>query len=329
MTAMTKVRTRKLSFAAMTAISVGLAWASLPASASTALRSQEERIATAALGLDGGGFGLRQASVPKGKAEVAYPPGGFKVLGTHGYSIDVLADSPHSVMLIASKRGQLAIYRAPATVDTGPLSFAASFGRLGSVSMSFIPTGGPPRVLHFCGERVLFRRGYFGGSFSFKGEGGYTVAGPTVKAPVDLGGFRAKSGCPIFSTTGPGGPGVELDARRRSDGVEFTAMKNRPRGNASFSASIIEHRGRLRIYRFAYATGAPSHSFVYDAGSRRAVVDPPPPFRGRGRFRQRRHHATGRWRGTLRASFPGRAIVRLAGGSFAAHISRFSVVQPR
>ncbi len=329
---MTKVRTRRLSFAAMTAISIGLAWTTLPASASTTLRGQEERIATAALGLDGGGFGLRQTPVSRGNAEVAYPPVGFKVHGTHGYSIAVFIRNSHSVTASVYKRGRLAFYRAPATVNADPWSFTASFGKLGSVSMSFKPTGGPPRIVHVCEKQFLMQRGYFAGSFRFRGEGGYTVAGPIVKAPEYRGFFAPPYfGCVFGSTTGPGGPGVELDAHRRSNGmqVEFTAMKNRPRGRAHFSASISEHRGRLRILRFAYATDAPSHSFDYDPESRRALVDPPPPFHGRGRFRHRRHHASGRWRGALRASFPGRANVRLAGGSFTAHLSRFSVVQPR
>jgi hypothetical protein len=332
MTAVTKARTRRrMSFAALTAIAIGLAWVSLPASASTALQGWPDgKKATPALALDGGGFGLRQVPVRRGNAEVAYPPVGFKVHGTHGYSIAVLIRNSHSVIASVYKRGRIAFYRAPATVKADPLSFAASFGKLGSVSMTFKPTGGPPRVVHVCEKRILMQRGYFAGSFSFEGEDAYTVAGPIVKVAEYPGYFPPPfSGCVFGSTIGPGGPGVELDARRRSNGVEFTAMKNRPRGNASFSASISEHRGRLRIYRFAYATGAPSHSFDYDPESRRAVVDPPPPFRGRGRFRQRRHHASGRWRGTLRASFPGRANVRLAGRSFTAKISRFSVQQPR
>jgi hypothetical protein len=195
--------------------------------------------------------------------------------------------------------------------------------------MSFEPTAGPPRVIQVCGKRILIQRGYFAGSFRFRGEGGYTVVGPIVKAPEYLGLLPPPfSGCPTFvTTTGPGGPGVELDARRRSNGVlvEFSAVKNRPRGNASFFASISEHRGRLRIDRFDYATGAPG-SFVYDPETRRAVVDPPAPFRGRGSFKPRRHRASSRWRGTLKASFPGRPDVRLAGRSFTAKISRFSVV---
>ncbi len=334
MTAMTKVRTRRrMSFAALTTIAIGLAWVSLPASASTALQGWPDgKKATAALALDGGGFGLRQVPVRRGNAEVVYPPLGFKVHGTHGYSIAVLIRNDHSVTASVYKRGRIAIYRAPATVDGGPLSFAASFGKLGSVSMSFKPTGGPSRIIHVCGKRFLMRRGHFAGSFSFKGEGGYTVAGPIVKAPAYPGFFAPPLlGCPLFTTTGPGGPGVELDAHRRSNRVrvEFSASKNRPRGPARFSASISEHRGRLRIDRFDYAIGAPSHSFDYDPGSRRAVVDPPLPFRGRGRFRQRRHDASGRWRGPLRASFPGRANVRLAGRSFTAKISRFTVQRPR
>jgi hypothetical protein len=322
MTAMTKVRTgRRMSFAALTTIAIGLAWVSLPASASTALQGWPDgKIATAALALDGGGFGLRQVPVRRGNAEVAYPPRGFKVHGTHGYSIGVFIATTHSVILSVFKRGRVAIFRAPATVDTQTPSFAASFGDLGSVSMSFKPTAGPPRVIHVCGKRALIQRGYFVGSFRFRGEGGYTVVGPMVKAPEYLGVFAGLPfGCPGFVTVGPGGPGAELDAHRRSNGVrvEFSASKNRPRGPAYFSASISEHRGRLRIYRFDYATDAPSGSFVYDPETRRAVVDPPPPFRGRGWFRQRRHRASGRWRGTLNASFPGRANVRLAGRSFA------------
>ena len=218
-----------MSFAALTTIAIGLAWVSLPASASTALQGWPDgKKATAALALDGGGFGLRQVPVRRGNAEVVYPPVGFKVHGTHGYSIAVLIRNDHSVTASVYKRGRIAIYRAPATVDAGPLSFAASFGKLGSVSMSFKPTGGPPRIVHVCGKRFLMQRGYFAGSFSFKGEGGYTVAGPIVKAPEYLGFFPPPlSGCHLFTTTGPGGPGVELDARRRSNGVqvEFSARR--------------------------------------------------------------------------------------------------------
>ena len=293
MTASTKVRTRRrrMSFAALPTIAIGLAWVSLPASASTALQVWPDGTrATAALALDGGGFGLGQVPVRRGNAEVAYPPGGFKVHGTHGYSIVVLIRNRHSVTASVYKRSRIAFYRAPATVDADPLGFAASFGKLGSVSMSFQPTGGAPRIVRFCKERVLIQRGYFVGSFRFRGEGGYTVAGPLVRAPQYPGFFPPLfSGCPRFITTGPGGPGVELDARRRSNGVqvEFSATKNRPRGPASFFASISERRGRLRIDRFDYATDAPG-SFVYDPETRRAVVDPPPPFPGRWRFRQRR-----------------------------------------
>ncbi len=324
---------QRTSIAAMTALVIGLVWTSLPASASTTIRGRDVNVAAPALALAGKDLGLRQAPLRRGKSDVAYPPGGFKVEGSHGYSISVFVATRRSVMLSAFSGDRLAFYRAPATVDPRTGIIAARFGDLGSVSMSFKPTGGPPRVLNLCGksgDKILFERGYFVGSFRFRGEGGYTAVGPVGKAPEYMGYFAL--GCPGFITSGsggPGGPGAELDAHRKSNGgrIEFSAIKKRPRGPASFSASTSEHRGRMRIYRFAFADGAPG-SFIYDPEARRAVVNPPPPFRGSGWFKQRRHRAKGRWRGTLKASFPGRAKVRLAGPSFAAKVSRFTVVQP-
>ena len=145
-----------MSFTALMTIAIGLTWVSLPASASTALRGWPDgKKATAALALEGGGFGLRRVPVGGGNAEVAYSPVGFKVHGTHGYSIAVVLHNAHSVILSVFKRGRLAYL--PRTGNRGSRSAELCRElRQARQRLDVIPADRRPTADRSCLQKAVF-----------------------------------------------------------------------------------------------------------------------------------------------------------------------------
>jgi hypothetical protein len=80
-------------------------------------------------------------------------------------------------------------------------------------------------------------------------------------------------------------------------------------------ASVADVRGRIRIQRLLWSTGAPS-SFRYDRRLTKATIsNPPSPFRGEATFIRGLPKAS-RWTGSLAASVPGRPNVAFTGTGF-------------
>jgi hypothetical protein len=124
------------------------------------------------------------------------------------------------------------------------------------------------------------------------------------------------------------GPGAELSAVRHGHGgtVELEIRKKGPRRRAYLTASTKEQRGAMRIVRVVGVFGRPD-SFTYARKGQEASISPPEPFSGSAALR-RVPGRGGRLLGDLKADFPGRSGVRLAGPRFHARLEHVRLNGP-
>jgi hypothetical protein len=233
---------------------------------------------------------------------------------------------------MANRSGLSASYQVPADSAAG---IHATFGSLGSVSVRFKRTSrtvdAPER-----GCRMITERGVFLGSFSFVGEGGYTVASATNPRGKVL---RLPSGFCAFGNdrrgrlpTLPGLQSIVLGARADTDTgrASFQASSVEILRGVEFEGSLQQRLGNMRISRSAYTTSDKS-SFV-SHGKRAATVHPPAPFKGSASFRDT-PTAPPTWTGSLSVSLPGAPSIPLTGEGFAArlcpHIGLLSTCWPK
>jgi hypothetical protein len=207
-----------------------------------------------------------------------------------------------------------------------PDRIKARFGRFGTVSVRFVPSGkvrrrGPPRRCK--GRPMIVRQGVFVGRIEFVGEDGY----------VDVGARRAKgrsSTLPRWRCNHRRGPGRASAARVGYDvaslkvatphrRVVFKAVALDERGGptlAFFFVATKERKGSVRIARSLFAARVGPRAFTFDRAGRSAAVHPPKPFHGEASF-QRNVGSPPSWSGSLSASLPG-ALVELTGPTFKA-----------
>jgi hypothetical protein len=270
----------------------------------------------------------------------------FSLRGTNGFRLDVESRGGAVTIVASERRPPIATFAGngaprPAVAGNGaasiyrlrvsgrdPRRIEAALGRVGTISVSFQPSG-RSRVTRWrpgrgaCGHptRLVRRLGTFVGTVEFHGEGGFTSVEATRA--------RGSVGTPLPSDCGAGsGPparlafpladrpsGVVLSAVNRRSGTRFEA-RTTALGSA-FQATWRERlEGGIVVTRQAYAAASRS-AFTYadDLGSAR--VAPPAPFAGSARYRAA--GTAGRWTGNLTATFPG-AATAMTGRGFRAQL---------
>jgi hypothetical protein len=250
------------------------------------------------------------------------PPGGFRLQGSHGFSISVAAyselnGSGHGEIIVtASRAHEFASYSAPAQVTTD--SIHARLGTLGRVDMVLNRSGREETVNPPCFHHPeSFETGTYEGVFEFNGEGGYTDARATRAAGVpSLAVFSRRIGCNGGSSGesfGPGLPGARLRGASYANGrtVKFQINKNRPTAKTIFTASLAERRGGIKIFRELIGV-APADAFRYDPQVRTATLSPPAPFAGTAHLTRSRNSVSPLLGGDLKLTFPGHTV-RLTG----------------
>jgi hypothetical protein len=264
----------------------------------------------------------------------------FMLHASNGYKITVSADPEarvSSVELMAEGPAGTAQYVAPG--HTTATTIRARFGRLGSLSVRFRPSGHrrrvkvPKRCLKERPPVVTSRLGSFVGTIRFRGEHGYTrvsadraeggIGDPLANIPQKLVcDFREseagrKRELESVSLDGsPPGSGVSFLAARLFGSWSHLPLPNHavvpPGPRFLFLASAIERTGKMSIFRYTGALGGPE-DFVYDPALASATLHPPAPFTGSGSF-LRSPDGTTVWSGSLAAALPGLGKVRLTGG---------------
>jgi hypothetical protein len=254
-------------------------------------------------------------------------PGGFRVEASDGFLMQVLAVPAHdgsaaSVLIRIARRGESVLYGAPAIVEEDAIE--ADLGALGRIDVRYVPDGRTVRQGSPCVRRkAAFDGGFYEGTIKLRGEEGYASVDAT-RAPGDLGLILSLL-CVQTGSEGFGGhsPGARLTAQRTFAGgsTVLDARINSPTRPSRFEASISETHGRLHVFRSVRAVGPPA-AFSYDVPRGKAVIAPPLPFAGVGRF-QRRAHGPGRFLGNLAVDFPGHSDVHLGGPSAHATLIRY------
>ncbi len=271
--------------------------------------------------------GPRNPETPLIAPSLPAPPG-FELRATDGFTFQLAmlgaggsSGSVAALILVRGRSGSVS-YLAPATATAE--SFDVDLGELGHIEVAFHATGGSEPRGSTCGTGAApaFAAGYYEGAIAFHGEEGYT----SVEASRARGDARPALDllCPGSgsSGSGPGLPGAELRVRGRrgSSTPSLTVVENNRRAPVQLEVNAGERRGEIAIER-TVRIRAPRTAFRYDRRLRRAVVRPPAPFTGAGRFR-RTAHGPGRWIGNLSVDMPGRSEVPLTGGRVQASLSR-------
>jgi hypothetical protein len=254
-------------------------------------------------------------------AAALYPPGGFRLQASSGYSIRAIAfdgdprGEHDEVILFIGRKGSGATYFVLRGVQVTETTVSADLGKLGSIDLHFVPSGEPRVERSACDPRPIeFDSGYYEGHIDFEGEEGYTQAHRSrahgeIRLQVSL--ICAGHG----GVEGIGGrsPGAKLRLQRQWDRgrLEFEATKNSPTRPSRFRASIGERHGGLAIEREVVAA-AESGAFEFDVPHQSALLKPPAPFSGTARF-QRRGGKHGGLQGNLVVDFPGHSGVALTG----------------
>jgi len=260
------------------------------------------------------------AGVPVAGAAL-YPPGGFRLPASNGYSIHALAvdGDPRGVhdgiVLFVLRKGSGVTYFARRGVQVTETTVSADLGDLGSIDLHYVPSGESRVERSACNPQPIeVDSGFYEGRVDFEGEEGYTEAHRT-RVPGEIR-FLASLICPSRGgDEGFGGhaPGAQLRLHRRWDRgrLEVEATKNSPTRPSRFRALIGEIREGLGIEREVEIAAGPS-AFDFDVPNQRATLTPPAPFSGSARF-LRGNEKHGRLFGNLALDFPGRSNVSLSG----------------
>jgi hypothetical protein len=268
------------------------------------------------------------AGEPPGDAEVRTK---FTVPASNGFEAGIAVEEGSAVIEIRGRR-RYAAYVAPAEVTGDTL--AASFGRLGYVSLRFEPTGSPTKFgppTGCSGPPHTAARGHYVGTIAFHGEGGFTVlAASRVRAEV-----TTSPAWKCATKNGDHRRSREGERARRRIGVlrahsadgsrRLIAITGRePHGEyESFAAAMVEHREGMQIFRYDFfASQHRIGDFGYSHERGVAAIRPPAPFHGQAGFRRHGEGHAGELRGSLTADFLGRGPVRLCGRGWKASLSR-------
>jgi hypothetical protein len=240
---------------------------------------------------------------------------GFRLRGSHGYSISATAYSEGSghrgtIEFNASRHGASASYTAPATVTADAIR--ADLGPIGRVDVVRSPSGLEKTVHPRCLGPATYEPATYEGVVEFNGEQGYTRARENRVAELPGGlAFVARGPCGSGSgeSSGPSEPGGRLRGISFAHGrnLSFQVNKNGPRTRTVFTASLKERRDGIRIVR-ELAGAAPPSAFRFDPHLRTATLSPRAPFLGSASLRRSRNSFSPIWTGDLRLDFPGRSV---------------------
>lgn len=252
--------------------------------------------------------------------------GAFRLKGTNGYSLLVLAFSKPQfkhgeVLVIAGRRSgsgfESVLYFAPAKVT--PDAIEADLGPAGEISIHFESSGPPERVHASCkrGGSITYEPGAWVGEIDIAGEEGFTrvQAARTKAIPSPF----LEVGCGVIGigeTSGHGVVGGRLVARSATSrrAIFLQANKNHRKARVRIEASLEERRHGLIVSR-EVVRFFPAASFDFDPALRSATLAPSAPFSGSASFHREAKPAN-QWTGNLAVDFPGRADVPLAGSRF-------------
>jgi hypothetical protein len=259
-------------------------------------------------------------------SEPAAVEAGFRLNGSHGYSISVIAfsegeDHGGTIDFTASRHGASVFYSAPASVTTDAIH--ADLGGIGKVDVVRHPSGLEKTVHLKClGGSQTYEPGIYEGVIEFNGEEGYTRAREdrVAQLPAWLV-FAAHGACGSGSgeSSGPGEPGARLRGASFEHGraLSFQVNKNSPKARTVFTASLKERRGGIRIDRRLSGEASPS-AFRFDQNLRTATLSPRAPFSGSASVSRSKDSFPPIWKGDLKLAFPGRSVP-LAGSGI--HVS--------
>lgn len=285
------------------------------------LGRRRSRLAVAVLSLAAAMALVAAPAAAEGEADTG-AFGSFRLKGTNGYSIIVLALSKRQfrngeILVIAESKDASVLYLTRAKVT--PTTIDADLGPAGEIAVRFEPSGPPQRVHASCkdGGSLVYEPGAWVGRIELTGEEGFTrVKSDRAKAiPSPL----LELGCAtigIGETSGDGVLGAKLVSRSatRKRTIYLQANKNHRGACVHLEASLEERRDGLIISR-EVAGSFPAASFDFDPSLRTARLAPPAPFSGSASF-HRAATSANRWTGNLSVDFPGRADVPLAGHRF-------------
>ncbi|HWA55360.1 MAG TPA: hypothetical protein VG816_14415 [Solirubrobacterales bacterium] len=271
------------------------------------------------------GIAIEVAAPATSVASPLVPPG-FRLKASNGYSLRVLASrNPHTgrgdIVIFASTHAAAVFYAAPAEVTE--TSIDADLGRVGRISVDFVPSGAIKKERSQCGKPVEVQAGNYVGTIDFEGEEGFSEAHATSVPGEAKFILSLVCGGSLSEGTGGHSPGARLTAHGPKGKFEFEARKNSPSRPARFRATIEERRGSMTIERGVGAEAGPS-AFDYDVPGGTATVSPPAPFDGEATFRRDARKSMN-WHGDLSVDFPGRADVALTGSG--THASLIRAVQ--
>lgn len=241
----------------------------------------------------------------------------FHLPGKRGYLVRVVAEAKMARIEVLNGNA-VVVYEAPAERSKNKVS--AQFGSLGRLAMRFKPLG--PFVKSTepqgdCrGRRAQVQRGIFEGRFRWHGEKDFSAAMTHKVAGLSVKSFREVcSG----ETAAIGKDEMEkplLIARSQSFGkVREVEAYGSPDEGIELIGRLVERRVRLSTERTVF-------SFVKEGGlqvgseGKQMSLSPVDPFHG---FAELYVDLNGekRWRGNLKAKFPGRGYLSLAGSGFA------------
>jgi hypothetical protein len=246
---------------------------------------------------------------------------GFKLHGSHGYTISAIAYSggggeKGTIELTASRRGEVASYRAPASVTADAVQ--ADLGSIAKVNVIRRPSAREKTVHPKClGGAQTYEPGTYEGLIEFNGEKGYTRARESRVAQMPawlVFSSHGPCGSGYGEVSGPGEPGARLRGISFAGGrsLSFQVNKNGPRARTVFTASLKERLGGIRIERTVGGEASPS-AFRFGQHLRTATLSPPAPFSGSASLDRSKDSFSPIWTGDLALDFPGRTAVLLAG----------------
>ncbi|HEY7862763.1 MAG TPA: hypothetical protein VIE39_03840 [Thermoanaerobaculia bacterium] len=248
--------------------------------------------------------------------------GGFRLKGTHGYSIGVIAYAEFharkgSIAFIVSRRGATAYYSTTATVTADAIR--ANLGSLGRVNVVRHPSGLTKKVRVRClGRRPLaYEAATYEGVIEFNGEHRYTRAResrvPQLPGWLVFAG-HGPCGGGSGESIGTGQPGARLRgiSFAHDRGLTFQVNKNGRRERTLFTASVKELRHGVYIRRELSGKAGPG-AFRYDPSLKAATLSPPSPFSGSASLRRSKNLLSPTWTGNLKLDFPGRQALPLTG----------------
>jgi hypothetical protein len=266
------------------------------------------------------------ALAPTAEGSVTSPhfPFDFKVPGSNGYRVEVVANHGGSVTLTTISALPGGGSMGAAYVTKGRVSsrhITARFGSLGALSARVRSSGGRAHSKQ-CHNQYTYVSiaATYRGRVRFQGENGYVS--------VDSSRLR-----PTLPAGDPINCGLTLDRFSKqatvlhTHGVQpastFVIEQAAPGATAFAFAQTEQELGRMKVFHYAEVTTPPS-SFSFDAMRTSADVQAmPAPFQGSAHFAASPGQSSGALTGSLSAAFPGAGTLSLVGPTFSAQLESY------